>query len=163
MRASGIGNLWGESQAMTAREAVEFFATKIEEQAKRENVLMTGPKRMLLRFSEVEPDGINNPELASLLGEDDKEDEFDDLMGNLLLRSYEREQGSPELLQKWNAARDGLRNHEYYIWTMVWYVFPETMPDVKLGKPSSVTDYLLYVAIGLAVVAIAIYFGFNSR
>lgn len=148
---------------MTSREAVEFFASKIELQAKSEGVHLTQAEKLMLRFSEVEPDGVKDLALAAQFEDDDKANEYDERMGALLLRSYEAEQNTPELNRQWIEARNALKGHDYYIWVMVWEVFPETMPNVLKRKPSSTVDYLLYIAVGLAVVGTVVYFALSSR
>lgn len=125
---------------------------------------MTQAEKLMLRFSEVEPDGVKDLGLAAQFEDDDKTNEYDERMGALLLGAYEVEQNTPELNRQWIEARDALKGHDYYIWVMVWEVFPETMPNIlRKVKPSSIVDYLLYVVVGLAVVGIAVYFAFNSR
>ena len=70
---------------MTPREALEFFATRIELRAKSERVLLTESEKRVLRFSEVEPDGIKD---LSLPAQFENDNEFEERMGDLLLRAY---------------------------------------------------------------------------
>jgi hypothetical protein len=147
---------------MTPRQAVEFFATKIEQQARSEDVHLTQSEKLMLRFSEVEPDGIKDAALAAQFEDDEKTNDHEEKMGQLLVRAYEQERDHPELRQKWTEAKDALKNHDYYIWVMAWNVFPETMPELPRGKPSKAIDYLIYIAVGLTVVAALVYFSLTS-
>ena len=148
---------------MTPREAVEFFATKIEQQAKVEKISLTEAEKLMLRFSEVESDGVHDVRLAAQFENEDKTDEFEEKMSGLLVRAYEHEQREPAQVQQWKNAKDTMLNHDYYIWCMIWSVFPETGPKISFGKRSSLKDYLIYTAIGLAIVATLVLLSLNSR
>lgn len=147
---------------MTAREAVEFFASKIEQQAEVEHVSLTKGQKLLLRFSEVEPGAVKDPRVGEQFGSDD-DDEFEETMGELLVHAFELDEQNPGMLATWMEAKEAIKGHDFYIKVMVWDVFPELMPKLKLGKPSTVLDYLIYIAVACAVVAVVFYIALRSR
>ena len=148
---------------MTPREAVEFFANKIEQQAAAENMPLTKEQKLLLRFSELEPGAVNDVRVAEQFATDEENDAFENRMGELLVNAYDRDQQSPANLTIWRGARDAIKDHDFYIQVMVWEVFPELMPRVKFGKPSSALDYLMYILFGCAVVAVVVYLALRSH
>ena len=153
----------GEGKEMTPREAVEFFANKIEQQAAVENTPITKEQKLLLRFSEVEPGAVNDPRVAEQFASDEENDAFDNRMRELLVHAYDLDQQIPANLTVWKEARDAITDHDFYIQVMVWEVFPELMPRIKIGKPSSVLDYLMYILFACALVAIVVYLALRSR
>ena len=148
---------------MTPREAVEFFARKIEDEATRENRRLTDSEKQTLRFSEVEADEWNDGKLPSLLEDEAKADEYENRMGDLLVIAYQREISNPIACATWEKAKAALIDHGYYIWATLWRVFPETKPHLTGdGKPGSLTDYLIYVLVGVAVVVVVVYVALRS-
>lgn len=144
---------------MTPREAVEFFATKIESQAKAENVQLTDVEKLMLRFSEVEPDGLNDKGLFEQFDRDYEMDTYEQKMGDLLLRAYETDKVVPAMWTKWDEAKVSLGEHDYSILAMIWKVYPENnpFPPTPPRKPSTIWDHLIYVVVAICIVGILLF------
>lgn len=146
---------------MTARESVEFFARKIEQQAQSENVLLSDVEKRMLRFSEIEPDGVNDRQLCADFDREYDMDNYEQKIGDLLVRAYERDKYSPNELDQYPVAKSALGDHDYYIWFALWRIFPESRPGLPPRTPSSLQDNLIYLAVAFAVVAVLLYFVLN--
>ena len=148
---------------MTPREAVEFFATQIEQQARTEDVHLTDVEKLMLRFSEIEPDGWNDRILWEQFDRDYEMEDYEQKMGDLLVRSYDRKKSDSTLGVRWKEAKSAMGKHDYYIWLAVWRAFPETEPGLPIPQPTTVKDQVIYLAVALAVIAVLLYYVFTGR
>jgi hypothetical protein len=144
---------------MTSREAVEFFALKIKQEAARENVLLTHVEQLMLR-SGVDAEGGEDPKLYDQFEQQSNDDEFESKTASLLLHAFARERGENASTEEWEQAKSALGGFDHYILVTVWRAFPELKPNFSpVRKPSSISDQLIYLAIALAIVGILLCFG----
>ena len=130
---------------MDTYDGLEFIAVKIEQQAEFERTPLADIEKKMLRFSEVEPGPLGRDESLRVSEEFDQAldmDEYEVKIRTLAQRAYDRDREGPEGVVKWEEAKRALRGHDYYLLVMV-------QGD---SRQSSRRDYVIYIAIGIAIV-----------
>jgi hypothetical protein len=118
---------------MTASEALEFLANRIEQQAVSEGTLLTEIERKMLRWSEVEPGACKDVDISGRFERDFDADEWEEKIVRLAKRAYVADDKNPSAAQFWADARIALRGHDYYLLTMT--------PMMSGPEQDSVTFY----------------------
>lgn len=104
---------------MRAQDAITFLIERIDEQALRDGVQLSDVERRMLRWSEVEPGGINDPALNDQFEAECDSDEYEEKISNLLSRAYEHDKNDSRRNSQWDDAKNALKGHDYYLLVML--------------------------------------------
>ena len=100
----------------TQSEARAFFEQRILEQADAERVLLSPDERLMLRWSESEPDSVADPALAARLASQISDDEYEQKLEGLLTRSYAANVArDPMAKKRWADAFRMLNHGDHYL------------------------------------------------
>jgi hypothetical protein len=69
-------------------QARQFFEDKVVEQARAEGVALSANERLMLKWSESEPDSIADPDLVERLAAEMSDEAYEDKIAGLLSRRY---------------------------------------------------------------------------
>lgn len=147
---------------MDSAAAKQFLISRVVEEAKSAGVPLSETERKMLYFTEVHP---SLPDMSDVNAEFERSydaDEYENKITALFrkARDYDEMQSDAQR-QQWRDAINALKHEDHYILVMVYRAFPK---DRKAILPTHrVRDYLIYVAIGLTVVIIAILGSIWSR
>jgi hypothetical protein len=72
----------------TQTQARQFFEDKIVQQAGTEGVPLSADERLMLKWSESEPDSIADPDLVERLATKISDEDYEDKITGLLRRRY---------------------------------------------------------------------------
>ncbi len=116
----------------------------------------------MLYFSEVHP---SRPDISDVNAEFEKgydADEYENKITALLKNARDRDKRQSDMQgQQWRDAIDALKHEDHYLLVMADRAFPK---DRKAILPTHrVRDYVIYIAVGLTVVFIAILAAIWSR
>jgi hypothetical protein len=124
------------------------------EEAESENVQLSEVERKMLYFTEAYP---SLPDIYDVNAEFERtfnSDEYEAKVARLLKNARDRDSHlSPSREQEWRDALDAPRKQDHYILVMVGKAFGFS-PGPASGH--RVRDFLIYVAIGIAVVVFLI-------
>ena len=136
---------------MEATGAKQFLISKVIEEAKVEQVTLSEVERKMLYFTEVHPSLPDIYEVNAEFERDYDSDEYEAKIAGLLRNARDRDrQSSPRREQEWKDALDALKDEDHYILVLLYCAFPEYL---RFLRPTHrVRDYVIYVAIGIAVV-----------
>ena len=104
---------------MRSQDAITFLVAKLEEQARLDGVLMSDVERRMLRWSEVEPDGVHDLALNEQFASDCDTDEYEAKIALLLSRARDRDSRDPIQKSRWRDAKAALKGHDYYLMVML--------------------------------------------
>jgi hypothetical protein len=100
----------------TPLEARKFFENKIVEQAGDERMPLSADERLMLSWSESEPDSIADPALVNRLAVEISDEDYEDKIAGLLERSYAADLAHDSSAKKmWIDAFRALNRADYYI------------------------------------------------
>jgi hypothetical protein len=100
----------------TQSEARAFFEQHILEQADAERVDLSPDERLMLRWSESEPDSVADPALATRLASHMSDDEYEEKIAGLVARSYAADIArDPTAKKRWADAFRVLNQGDHYI------------------------------------------------
>ena len=140
---------------MDSAAAKQFLISKVIEQAAVEHVPLSDVEKKMLYFTEVHP---SLPDLYEVNAEFERNydtDEYEAKVASLLKTARTRDrQESPSGEQQWKDALDALKREDHYILVMVYRAFPEYR-EILLPT-HRVRDYMIYIAIGIAIVFVCI-------
>ena len=131
-------------------EAKKFLASKIVFEANLQGLPLPDGEQKLLLFSEENPESPTDIPAELLEGIDH---EYEKRITSLLKAAYERDRVNPQELSKYQDAMQTLKGSDHYILVMAEPALIEK--DVVSVKTHPARDMLIYVAIGLALVAAA--------
>jgi hypothetical protein len=138
-----------EGKSMNPVAAKQFLIARILEEADLEHVHLSDVEKKMLYFTEVHPSLPDIYEINVEFERDYDSDEYEAKVVSLLKRARDR---GPE--QEWSDAIDALKQEDHYILVMVYCAFPEYR---KALRPTHhVRDYIIYIAVGIAVVLVCI-------
>src|SRR5262249_7397677 len=104
----------------TPLQARRFFEDRISQQADTEGTPLSVDERLMLSWSESEPDSIADPELADRLWAEIADDDFEAKMAGLLERSYAGDLVRDSSAKTtWADAFRALKPADYYIGIIV--------------------------------------------
>jgi hypothetical protein len=130
--------------------AKQFLASKIVFEANLQGMPLSGGEQKLLLFSEQDPESPTDIPVELLEGIDY---EFEKKITSLLKAAYERDRVNPQELKQYQDAVQKLKGSDHYILVMAEPALSES--HVKGVKASAARDMVIYIAIGLALVAVA--------
>jgi hypothetical protein len=144
-----------ECKNVNSVAAKQFLIARVIEEAEVEHVGLSDVEKKMLHFSEVHPSLPDIYEINAEFERDYDSDEYEAKVVGLLKNARERESRSfPLREQEWNDAIDALKQEDHYILVMVYCAFPEYR---KALRPTHhVRDYIIYIALGIAVVLVRI-------
>ena len=104
----------------TPLEARKFFENRIVKQADDEHIPLSADERLMLSWSESEPDSIADPALVDRLAIEISDEDYEDKIAGLLERSYAADlaRGS-NAKRMWIEAFRALNRADYYIGIVV--------------------------------------------
>jgi hypothetical protein len=140
---------------MDPTAAKQFLISRVIEEAATEQVNLSDVERKMLHFTEVHPSLPDIYEVNAAFERDYDSDEYETKITRLIKNARDSDdRASPRQGQMWDDALNALKSEDHYIPVMVYRAFPEYR---KLLVPTHrVRDYLIYTAIGIGVVFIAI-------
>jgi hypothetical protein len=133
--------------------AKQFLISKVLQEAELSNVQLSETERKMLYFTEAQP---SLPDILEVNADFERAydaDEYEDKIADLLKKARKRDiQISPSSAQKWEKAIDALRKQDHYILVMVAQAFGA---GSRVGKGGRLTDFLVYIAVAIGLVALA--------
>jgi len=106
--------------APTRDEARRFFIDRIVAEAERQGVLLSRNERLMLDWSEVEPDCIADPDVAEALAREISDQDYEAKVSRLLSAAYDRELLSVSNTRNcYRAAYSVLKGGDYYLTVMI--------------------------------------------
>ena len=148
---------------MLAQDAVNLLISRIEQQASHDNVALSDLERKMLRWSEIEPDGLCDGELNDRFESEYDSDEYETKISGLLKRAYQRDSSNPDRESEWDDIRRALEGHDYYLIVLLAQAFQTTGSAAIITRKSSLRDNVIYLAIALAIVAVVAFFVSRQR
>jgi len=140
---------------MDAMGAKEFFISKIIGEAQFARTQLSEIERKMLYFTEVHPSIPGISEINAEFEQRYDSDEYEAKIVRLLKDARKRDsESSPSWKQDWRDAIDSLKHEDHYILVLLYSAFPEYRS--ALLPTHRVRDYVLYIAIGIAVVFVSI-------
>jgi hypothetical protein len=135
--------------------AKQFLIARILEEADLEHVHLSDVEKKMLYFTEVHPSLPDIYEINAEFERDYDSDEYEAKVVGLLKRARDQDsRSSSSQGLEWNDAIDALKHEDHYILVMVYCAFPEYR---KALRPTHrVRDYIIYIAVGIAVVLVCI-------
>jgi hypothetical protein len=146
---------------MDPAEAKEFLISRVLQEAEHEHVNLTEVERKMLYFTEVHPSLPDIYEVNAEFERNYDSDEYEAKIARLLRSARARDQEeSPSKAQIWEEAIQALRREDHYILVMVNQAFRPALGRAA-GREHRVRDFLIYVAIGIAVVVVLILYAWH--
>jgi len=134
-----------------ASSAKQFFISKVIEEAEFERVRLSEIEEKMLHFTEVPPSLPDIYQVNAEFERDYDSDEYEAKIVGLLKNARDRDsRSSPNLEQEWKDALDALKKEDHYILVMLYCAFPEYRKTIL--PTHRVRDYMIYIAIGIALV-----------
>jgi hypothetical protein len=130
--------------------AKKFLASKIVSEAKLQGTPLSDAEAKLLLFSEQDPESPRDIPDELLEGIDE---EYEKRIIDLLRTAYERDRDNPQEEEKYQDAMRKLKGSDHYILVMAEPALHESPAPLILSQTHKIRDMVIYIAIGLAVVA----------
>ncbi len=137
---------------MLAHEAIGFLVSRIQEQSQLEGVPLSDVEIQMLRWSEVEPDGIHNPALIENFETQYDSEEYEEKISGLASRAFQKDQTDPRTKALWDDLSQALKGRDYYVLVML----PGSRVPAVTSERSTLRDQLIYLAVGIAVVLVLV-------
>lgn len=145
---------------MDSVEAKQFLISQLLEEADLEKVHLSKVEKKMLHFTEVYPSLPDIYEVNSEFERDYNSDEYELKIAGLLRNARKRATAADQE-QAWHDALDALRKEDHYILVMVSQAFGSWPGGLSENKHPA-RDFLIYVAIGIAVVLILVWLARDS-
>jgi hypothetical protein len=139
---------------MDSTAAKQFLISRVVDEAKVEGVPLSEIETKMLYFTEVHPSLPDMYEVNAEFERNYDSDEYERKITGLLKRARDHDQRSDVQGQQWRDAIDALRDEDHYLLVMIYRAFPEYRKAIL--PTHRVRDYLIYIAIGIGVVFVAI-------
>jgi len=140
---------------MDPTEAKQFLISRVIEEAEIEQVNLSEVERKMLRFTEAEPATQDMAETVAEFEESCDSDEFESKVIALLKSARARDAAqSHQQEQMWSDSIWAIKQEDHYILVMIYRAFPEYRKSIL--PTHRVRDYMIYIAIGIAVVLVII-------
>lgn len=136
---------------MDATAAKQFFISRVIAEADFERVNLSELEKKMLYFTEVHPTLPDIYDVNAEFERDYDSDEYEAKIARLLKNARNRDSRcDPNSEQVWKDALDTLKNEDHYILVLLYCAFPEYRKS--LLPTHRVRDYMIYIAIGIALV-----------
>ena len=140
---------------MDSTAAKQFLISRVIEEAEFEHVPLSEVEKKMLYFTEVHPSLPDIYEVNAEFERDYDSDEYEAKIMGLLKSARDRDRRqSLSQSQQWRDAIEALKEEDHYILVMVYRAFPDYRKS--LLPTHRVRDYVIYTAIGIAVVLVCI-------
>ena len=142
-------------------EAKDFLISSVLQEAVREHVNLTEVEKQMLYFTEVHPSLPDIYDVNAEFERDYDSDEYEAKIARLLgsARARDREESTANA-QIWEDAIQALRKEDHYILVMVNQAFRPAL-GAAAGREHRVRDFLIYIAVGIAVVIVLILYAWH--
>jgi hypothetical protein len=136
---------------MDAPAAKQFFISKVIAEAQVERVSLSEIETKMLYFTEVDPSIPDIYEVNAEFERNYDSDEYEAKIARLLKSARDRDnRSSPSWEEDWKDALDALKHEDHYILVLLYCAFPEYRRS--LLPTHRVRDYMIYIAVGIAMV-----------
>src|ERR1035438_9799570 len=140
---------------MDAIAAKQFFISKVITEAEFEHIKLSEIEKKMLYFTEAHPSLPDIYEVNSEFERDYDSDEYESKIVRLLKSARDRDRRSDSSRDlDWNDAVNALKNEDHYILVLIYRAFPEYRKS--LLPTHRIRDYMIYIAIGIALVLVVI-------
>ena len=140
---------------MKPNAAKQFLISRIVEEAELERVRLSEIEKKMLYFSERQ---LATPDMLQVVAEFERRydsDEYDNKVIGLLERALSHDLvRSPQFKDTWGDAISALKQEDHYVLVMIYRAFPEYRKSIR--PTHRVRDYMIYIAIGIAVVLVCV-------
>jgi len=137
--------------------AKRFLISRVIEEAELEHANLSEVEKKMLYFTEVHPSLPDIYEANAEFERNYDSDEYEAKVAKLLKSARERDRNeSPSREQEWQDALHALKTEDHYILVMVSQAFKP--PEISGGDKHRARDFLIYVAVGVAVVLVLVLF-----
>jgi hypothetical protein len=135
--------------------AKQFLISKVVEEAGVEQVNLSDFEKKMLYFTEESPSLPDIHEINAEFEPNYDLDEYEAKVVTLLKKARTRDvTQSPQTSAMWNDSISALQHEDHYILVFVDRAFPEHRKSLLPTHP--LRDYIIYIAVGIAVVLVAI-------
>ena len=147
---------------MDSAAAKEFLISRVIKEAEADGVTLSEVERKMLYFTEVHPSLPDIYEVNEQFERDYDSDEYEAKISRLLKNARDRDRKqSAGGEQAWKDALNALRKEDHYILVMAGQAFSTVLGTS--GREHRVRDFLIYVAVGIAlVVLLVVYVAYHS-
>jgi hypothetical protein len=132
-------------------DAKKFLASKIVSEANLQGLPLSDGEQKLLLFSEQDPESPTDIPDELLEGIDH---EYEKKIAGLLKAVYARDRVNPQELERYQDAMQKLKGSDHYILVMA---------EPALSERHAARDMVIYIAIGLVLVAAAFAIALSRR
>jgi hypothetical protein len=130
--------------------AKQFFISKVSAEAELQPVKLSEIEEKMLYFTEVHPSLPDIYEINARFERDYDSDEYEAKIAGRLKKARDRDShASPGWEKQWTDALDALKNEDHYILVLL-CAFPEYRGSLLPTR--RVRDFMIYIAVGIAVV-----------
>jgi len=138
---------------MDSAAAKQFLISRVIEEAEFQNVPLSEVEKKMLYFTEVYPSLPDIYEVSAEFERDYDSDEYEQKIAGLLRKARDRDQDTLRA-QDWKDALEALKTEDHYILVLAYCAFPDWRKPIL--PTHRVRGYLIYIAIGIAVVVVCI-------
>jgi hypothetical protein len=136
--------------------AKQFLISRVIEEADLEPVSLSAIEKKMLHFTEAHPTIPDIYEVNDEFERNYDRNEYEKKIAQLLKNARSRDKGdNPGREQEWNDALHALKNEDHYILVMVGQAFGSGLVASSV-QTHATRDFLIYVAIGIAVVVVLV-------
>jgi hypothetical protein len=140
---------------MDANAAKQFFISKVVAEAEFERVKLSEVEKKMLYFTEAHTSLPDTYEINAEFERDYDSDEYEAKISRLLKNAFNRDSDSSQACEReWKDALEVLKTEDHYILVLLYRAFPEYR--TSLLPTHRFRDYVIYIAIGIAVVFVSI-------
>jgi hypothetical protein len=143
---------------MDSSDAKQFLISRVIEEADLQHVTLSDIEKKMLHFTESHP---TLPDIHGINAEFERNydsDEYEAKIAGLLKHARDRDkEASPSREQEWKDVLQLLRTEDHYILVMVGQAFGVGLSELQ-GNSHRTRDSLIYIAVGIAIVLILVWF-----
>jgi hypothetical protein len=140
---------------MDPTAAKDFLISKVVQEAELSHEHLSEVERKMLYFTEAHP---VLPDIMKVNAEFERDYDLDDYENKIIRLLKGARQGdieqSIQYKDMWNDAISALKREDHYLLVMLYRAFPEYRKAIL--PTHRIRDYLIYIAIGIALVCLCI-------
>jgi len=140
---------------MDPKDAKQFLISRVIQQAESEHAPLSDVEKKMLYFTEVHPTIPDIYEVNAEFERNYDSYEYEAKIAGLLRNARDQDRRKASGEQTWNDALDALRKEDHYILVMVAQAFSPASGTAE-GEQHRVRDFIIYVAVGVAVVIVVV-------
>ena len=146
---------------MRAQDAMNRLIAKVEQQAALDGIVLSDLERKMLRWSEVEPDGIDDPSINDRFDSEYESDKYENKIASLLHHAYVRDSELANGKSEWDEIEHALQDKDYYLLMMLEQAVAQRKRRLA-GSQSTWRDNLIYLGIAFVVVVVLVVVMFSK-